>query len=213
MPFKINTIETSSSGCPAFLKDILSNDLFPNVWAIGNLHILEQQLLGFFCSAKCPGAIILKTYDLIRDLRDKGVTVISGFHSPIEKDCLDLLIPGKQPIVICPARSIEKMRIPKSWRVPIEENRLLILSPFENKHRRPTVALAEHRNRFVEMLADKILIAYAANKSKTIQLFSKVAGKGKKIYTLDTQINSKTIQYVDNVSLLANIRDTRSANL
>jgi predicted Rossmann fold nucleotide-binding protein DprA/Smf involved in DNA uptake len=205
MPFKINTIETNSSDCPIFLKDRVSNDLFPKIWAIGNLNILEQQLLGFFCSVKCPGAIILKTYDLIRDLRNKGVVVISGFHSPIEKDCLDLLMRGKQPIVICPARGIETMRIPKSWRVPIEENRFLILSPFENKYRRPTVALAEHRNRFVAMFADKILVSYAANKSKTTQLFSEASIKGKKVYTLDNQKRLETIQYIDNVSFLANI--------
>jgi len=205
MPFKINIIETGNSDCPAFLKDRVSNDLFPKIWAIGNLNILEQQLLGFFCSVKCPGAIILKTYDLIRDLRNKGVIVISGFHSPIEKDCLDFLIRGKQPIVICPARGIEKMRIPKSWRVPIEENRLLILSPFENKYRRPTVALAEHRNRFVEMLADKILVAYAANKSKTTQLCSEASTQGKKVYTLDNQNTPEPIQYVDNVGFFADV--------
>jgi predicted Rossmann fold nucleotide-binding protein DprA/Smf involved in DNA uptake len=205
MPFKINMIETNSSDCPAFLKDRVSNDLFPKIWAIGNLNVLEQQLLGFFCSVKCPGAIILKTYDLIRDLRNKGVIVISGFHSPIEKDCLDFLIRGKQPIVICPARGIETMRIPKSWRVPIDENRLLILSPFENKHRRPTVALAEHRNRFVEMLADKILVAYAANKSKTMQLCFETSTQGKKVYTLDDQNSFETIQYIDNENFLANI--------
>ena len=205
MPFKINIIETGSSDCPEFLKGKVSNDLFPKICAIGNLNILEQQLLGFYCSVKCPGAIILKTYDLIRDLRNAGVTVISGFHSPIEKDCLDLLIRGKQPIVICPARGIETMRIPKSWRVPIEENRLLILSPIENKHRRPTGALAEHRNRFVEMLADKILVAYAANKSKTMKLLSKVSTQGKVVYTLYNKNSSGTIKYIDNVSFLSNI--------
>ena len=199
MSFKINKIETISSDCPTFLKDRVSNDLFPKIWAIGNLNILEQQLLGFFCSAKCPGAVILKTYDLIRDLRNKGVIVISGFHSPIEKDCLDLLMRGKQPIVICPVRGIETMRIPKSWRTPIEKNRLLILSPFENKYRRPTVALAEHRNRFVTMLADQILVAYAANKSKTMQLCSEASMNRKKVYTLDNQINFKTIKYFDNI--------------
>jgi len=212
MPFKINIIETNSSDCPAFLKDRVSNDLFPKIRAIGNLNILEQQLLGFFCSVKCPGAIILKTYDiilktydLIRELRSAGVVVISGFHSPIEKDCLDFLIRGKQPIVICPARGIETMRIPKSWRVPIEENRFLILSPIENKHRRPTVALAEHRNRFVAMLADKILVAYAANKSKTMQLCFEASTQGKQVYTLDNQNRSETIQYISNIRLLADI--------
>ena len=205
MPFKTNIIETGSSDCPAFLKDRVSNDLFPKIWAIGNLNILEEQLLGFFCSVKYPDAIILKTYDLIRDLRNKEAIVISGFHSPIEKDCLDLLIRGKQPIVICPARGIETMRIPMAWREPLIQNRLLIFSPFENKYRRPTVALAEHRNRFVEMLADKILVAYASEGGKTIQLCSEAADKGKKVYILDNQNSSETIQYIDNVRLLANI--------
>ncbi len=54
---------------------------------LGNLEILQQQKLAFFCSVKCPGAIILQTYDLARALRDAGVTVISGFHSPMEKEC------------------------------------------------------------------------------------------------------------------------------
>jgi len=205
MAYEINKINTDSSDCPSFLKNRIKSDVYPTIWATGNLNILKQQLLGFFCSAKCPGAIILKTYDLIRELRNKGVIVISGFHSPIEKDCLDLLIRGKQPIVICPARGIETMRIPKSWLAPIEKNRLLILSPFENKHRRPTVALAEHRNRFVEMLADKILIAYAANKSKTMRLCFEASTQGKKVYTLDNKNSSGTIQYIDNISFLENI--------
>ena len=40
MPFKINIIETGSSDCPSFLKDRVSNDLFPKFWSIGNLNIL-----------------------------------------------------------------------------------------------------------------------------------------------------------------------------
>ena len=205
MAYEINKINTNSSDCPLFLKNRIKSDVYPKIWALGNLNILEQQLLGFFCSVKCPGAIILKTYDLIRDLRNKGVIVISGFHSPIEKDCLDLLMRGKQPIVICPARGIETMRIPKSWQVPIEKNRLLILSPFENKYRRPTVALAEHRNRFVAMLADQILVAHAANKSKIMHLFSKASTQDKEVYTIDKHNSSETIQYIDNISFLANI--------
>jgi hypothetical protein len=34
----------------------------------------------------------LKTYDLARDLRDADVPVIGGFHTPMEKECLRLLL-------------------------------------------------------------------------------------------------------------------------
>ena len=52
-------------------------------------------------------------------LRDAKIAVISGFHSPLEKDCLELLLRGDQLIVICPARNIENMRMPAAWRGPL----------------------------------------------------------------------------------------------
>jgi len=102
-----------------------------NLDSLGNTNILKENKLALFCSRQCPGNLILKAYDLARSLRDAGTTVISGFHTPVEKECLRILLRGKQPIIICPARSIEGMRIPSEWRQPIEEYRLLLLSPFE----------------------------------------------------------------------------------
>jgi predicted Rossmann fold nucleotide-binding protein DprA/Smf involved in DNA uptake len=102
-------------------------------------------------------------------LRDAGVAVIGGFHSPMEKECLNLLLRGKQPIVICPARGLQRMRIPPAWKTPLESGRLLILSPFGEEHRRVTADLAAQRNQFVAALADKVFIAHAATGSKTAE--------------------------------------------
>ena len=71
----------------------------------GNLDMLEERLTALFCSVRCPGDLILKTYDLARLLRDAGTPVIAGFQSPMEKDCLEILLRGRQPVVICPARA------------------------------------------------------------------------------------------------------------
>jgi predicted AAA+ superfamily ATPase len=46
---------------------------------------------------------VLRTFALA--LREAGIPVIGGFHAPMEKECLDLLLRGTQPVVICPARS------------------------------------------------------------------------------------------------------------
>ena len=72
----------------------------------GNLRLLDQPLTAFFCSARCPWDLILKTYDLASAMREAGVPVIGGFQTPMEKECLRLLLRGSQPVVICPARSI-----------------------------------------------------------------------------------------------------------
>ena len=55
------------------------------------------------CSVSCPGGVVIKTYDAVRELRDAGVFVAGGFHSPVERGCLDFLLRGAQPVVLCPA--------------------------------------------------------------------------------------------------------------
>lgn len=44
------------------------------VSAIGNTDILHRKKLAFFCSVKCPGSIILQTYDCMKVLREAGGT-------------------------------------------------------------------------------------------------------------------------------------------
>lgn len=162
MIYTAEKTETNSAKCPDAIKNTDIPAQYPHVWAIGNLGILKRDLLGFFCSVKCPGNIILKTYDLARSFRDAGMPVISGFHSPIQKDVFDLLLNGSQPLVVCPARSIENMRIPSAWKEAIDSGRLLVLSPFKKKHKRVTALLSDQRNRLVALLARDIFLPYAA---------------------------------------------------
>jgi len=129
--------------------------------ALGNLALLSQPKTGLFCSRRCPGNAILSAYDTARKLRDEGATVISGFHSPVEKECLRILLRGKQPILICLARSLEKIRLPGDWRRALENGRLLLLSPFEKRPRRPTTESSHQRNELVAALSDEVLIIHA----------------------------------------------------
>jgi predicted Rossmann fold nucleotide-binding protein DprA/Smf involved in DNA uptake len=190
----VTIVESESSQFPQLLRNGTVSAPIPRIWTIGNLKILERRLLGFLCSTKCPGDAILQTYDLIRALRDASVTVIGGFHSPMEKECLDLLLRGKQPVVICPARSIVRLRLPTAWRRPLVEDRLLVLSPFEAKHRRPTAELAEQRNRFVAALSDEIFIAHAATGSKTEQFCRELLNEGKRVLTLQVDQNRHLLE-------------------
>ena len=185
MAVAVTTIEASNAACPSALRDGMAvAGVGQRVWAIGDLQILEQLLLGFFCSTRCPGEVILRTYDLAIALREAGVPMIGGFHTPMEKECLALLLRGTQPIVLCPARSIAQMRLPADWQESITQSRLLILSPFEAKHRRPTVELTAQRNRFVAALSAHTLIAHAAPKSKTEALCLDLLRQTKQVFAL-----------------------------
>ena len=160
----------------------------------GNLGLLEEPLTALFCSARCPGDLILKTYDVARAMRDAGVPVISGFQTPMEKECLRLLLRGSQPVVVCPARAIGNMRIPAYWRPALEEGRLLVFSSFSSSHRRPTAELAVQRNGIVASLASRIFIAHAAPGSKTEGFARDLADAGKPLLTLESPANANLVE-------------------
>jgi predicted Rossmann fold nucleotide-binding protein DprA/Smf involved in DNA uptake len=140
-----------------------------------------------FCSVKCPGELILKLFDFAKELRDKGVGVISGFHAPMDKECFDILLRGAGPIVWCPARSIETLRLKPVYRKAVEAGRLLILSPFPAKQSRISAGRAEQRNRLVAALAERVFVAYADPGGKTEQLCREVIAKGKPLYTFASE--------------------------
>ncbi len=185
----ISRIHKGHHAYPASLRRYFSDDAPETITVIGNPDILQNKTLAIFCSSKCPGKIILKTYEYVRNLRESNVTVIGGFHSPMEQECLNILLKGKQSIILCPARSIENMRIKKVFRKPIEEGRFLILSPFNNKHNRISSVLADKRNHFAASIADKILVPYAAPGSKTESLCKHWTEQGRTVKTFDVDYN------------------------
>lgn len=56
--------------------------------AAGPENLFDRDKTGFFCSSQCPGRVILKTFAAITAMRDEGRTLIGGFHSPMEWECL-----------------------------------------------------------------------------------------------------------------------------
>jgi predicted Rossmann fold nucleotide-binding protein DprA/Smf involved in DNA uptake len=173
---------TALNACAAFRTA-------PILAAIGNLELLSQNSIALFCSKQCPGDLILKTYDLALSLRDAEIPVISGFHTPIEQDCLKILLRGTQPIVHCPARSLHKIRLSSEQKQAIVGNRLLIISPFSASYPRVTAELAEKRNEMIGAIADTIFIAYAAPNSKTLAFAQRLLAAGKSVVTFDSSVN------------------------
>lgn len=179
---------------PPALRTYLNDRAPASITARGDLDILLDKtrapLVALFCSVQCSSAIILQTYDLARALRDAGVTIISGFHSPMEKECLTVLLGGSQPVIACPARSIERMRLPADWKAALTRGRLLLLSPFAEKFCRPTTGRAQTRNEFVTALAAALLIAHAAPGGKTERFCRDVLAWGKPVLTLESSENA-----------------------
>ena len=174
---------------PQTLSQFLENRAPKYIFALGNLDLLRQETVALFCSVKCPGNLILKTYDLARQIRDAGTSVISGFHSPMEKECLSLLLRGDQPIIWCPAKRLTTTRLPKEYANALSKGRLLMLSPFGERTKRADEQTARVRNEFVAALAGRVFVAHAASGGKTESFCQKVRGWGKPLFTFEDPCN------------------------
>jgi predicted Rossmann fold nucleotide-binding protein DprA/Smf involved in DNA uptake len=188
-------IDQADQRYPSPLVRFLSDQAPEFIFALGDLNILRQKSLGLFCSVKCPGDLILQTYDLAREVRDAGIVVISGFHSPMEKECLSLLLKGKHPVIWCPAKRLTANRMPKEYAAPISDGRLLMVSPFGERIKRARQDIARFRNEFVASLADQVFVAYAAPGGKIETFCKKVLGWSKPLLTFDSPSNSSLLAF------------------
>lgn len=130
--------------------------------AIGDLNNLNKNLLGIMCSQSCPGDLVLKGFDAVKQIRDQGITVVSGFHSSMEKDIFEILLRGSQPVIHCLAKTIETYRIPGNLRQRVESGQLTIIAPdFPIAEKRITKNTSEMCNKLVMDISDQVLIIHA----------------------------------------------------
>ena len=165
----MTVLSPDDAAWPRLLAARLGDAAPQKLSAQGNLDLLALPKTALFCSAKCPGSVILPTYDQAAKWRDAERCVISGFHSPVEKECLQILLRGDAPVILCPARAMLE-RLPAQWAIAVAGGRMLILSPFTAKANRVTTDLARRRNEFVAAMADEVYIAHATPGGQLEQL-------------------------------------------
>ena len=158
----------------------------------GDARILEQPKVALFCSVKCPGNLILETYDLAKRFRNDGVLVISGFHSPMEQECLRILLRSPYPVIWCLARGMYRRlpTAPVDCRAAVDDGRLVIVSPFPDNLRHVTAETAMLRNRLVADMADAVVVAHATGGGKMHALCRELLADGKPLYTFDDTANA-----------------------
>jgi hypothetical protein len=131
----------------------------------GPFKLLKNPSTAFLCSTQCPGDKILEAYDWARRQCDTGGTVISGFHTPVEKDVLAILARRGANIIWVPGRDLPQ-NVDAVLKTPMKEGRLLIISPFPyGQPSRPSKASCSERNRFVLARATRRFIPHVSSGS------------------------------------------------
>lgn len=160
--------------------------------------MLDIRPIAFFCSKSCPGDIILKAQDWANARGPENAPVIGGFHTPVERDVLRILLRASAPSIIVLARAAQGWRAPKPLGPPIKAavaaGTAQIVSPFPASQTRTTATTAQARNRHVLTLCKTVLIAHAAHGSKTEALAQEAKTIGLPIFTLPSPANSHLLQ-------------------
>jgi hypothetical protein len=139
------------------------------------------------------GTLIVAMYDFASTLGPGDGVVVGGFHSPMERQVLELLVARRVPVIVVPARSPERMRIPLAWQGPLGEGRMTIVSGIGGRTRRPTRELAFRRNLLVAALSDRVLIPYAAPGGSAERVARAVIESRKPLYTFKDEDNLRLL--------------------
>ena len=94
---------------------------------LGNTSLLDRYLVAFFASRSSTAEIAERALRWAEDICQTDKVVISGFHSPLEKEVLRVLLEHKHPVIIALGRALYK-RVPSNLQTAFDEGRLLFVS-------------------------------------------------------------------------------------
>jgi len=161
----------------------------PEQLAISGPELLNNKILGIVCSVECPGTVIMEGYHFFKKLSRCTVTILSGFHSPMEKECLMSLNYGIATAIWCLAKPLELFKLSKAFEPMLITDRIAFLSPFDEKVLRITKDSSVYCNLTVAALSDELFIPYAKQKGKCAKLAEQALNWSKLIFTLDVPEN------------------------
>ena len=156
-----------------------------------------NEQIAFFCSKSCPGDIILKAQDWANARGRESAPVIGGFHTPVERDVLRILLRAGAPSIIVLARAEQGWRAPKplglAIKAAVASGTAQIVSPFPATQKRTTAVTAETRNRHVLTLSNMVLIAHASSGGKTEALAADAIAGGLRVETFASPSNANLL--------------------
>ena len=154
-------------------------------------------------STSCLPSIFVPAYDLIGALRNTNHPLVGGFHPPLERECLDILLSGSAPVIVCPARQFDPARdrlYPqhgvtwKAVKAGLVDGRVTIVEPPGMIGRRITRPNAAKRNEWLLGQADRLLLLYASPGGETERVVRLAIDRGIPVSVLDHPANARWLE-------------------
>ena len=128
----------------------------------GNKDLLDSHLVAFFASRKTPEDVVPKVLRWAEMICQTDKVVISGFHSPLEKEILNYLLERHHPVIFALGRALYK-KVPPHLQTAFDEGNLLFVSC--RGYTRHSWNSAQQRNWGAADLAEEIYFTQFDNTS------------------------------------------------
>ena len=138
----------------------------------GNKELLDRYLVAFFASRTAPPEALDLAKRWAHEIAQTDKIVISGFHSPIERAVLDILLANGCSVVVALGRSLYR-KIPMRLQTAYNDNRVLFVS-FRD-YSRPSFSNSQIRNWLTADLASEIIFAPFDSTSQLSSLHYSIA--------------------------------------
>ena len=122
----------------------------------GNRGLLDRPLVAFFASRTAPTEALDLAERWADEISQTDKIVISGFHSPVERAVLDILLANNSSVVVALPRSLYR-KIPQHLLSAYSEGRVLFIS-FRH-YSRPSLHSSQLRNWATAELATEVVFA------------------------------------------------------
>lgn len=123
--------------------------------SLGNRDLLGRHLVAFFASRSVTPEAESRCIAWAESMCNTDSVVISGFHSPLEKRILKVLLEHKHPVILLLGRAMYK-RVPAEFQDAINEGRMLIDSVRDFE--RHSWSSAQTRNWYAASIADEVFL-------------------------------------------------------
>lgn len=149
----------------------------------GNESLLDRHIVALFASRNTSPEDAVLVLRWAEEICKTDSEVISGFHSPLEKQVLNILLEHKHPVIFALGRALYK-RVPPQLEEPFREGRLLFIS-FRD-YSRHSWNSAQQRNWGAADLAEEIYFTQFDNTSSLSTLhFTLDRYSDKAVYILE----------------------------
>lgn len=138
---------------------------------LGNTSLLDRKKIGYFASGTIVSLSVLPTLDwAVEVAKHDDVAIVSGFHSKMEREVLDILLKGRCGIICVLARPIYKV-IPDKYHNAFAQNRVLFISHNTAKSTMTSRRLCQKHNEYIAFISDELVFSSLTPKSSLYPLF------------------------------------------